>query len=251
MSNTEKFTGRAAIYAKFRPDYPDALIHDLIDENNLDGSSLVADIGSGTGILTKQLLESGLRVMAVEPNAEMRHIAETQMEHDPQFISVPGSAEQTGLDTATVDLITVAQAFHWFDPNQFKKECQRVLKSDGKVTLIWNSRVVEAPLFQESETICRKFCADFDGFSGGIGNDSSCFDSFFRDGECLVRTYNYPLEYHLENFIGRHLSASYAPKTIDPNYQPFIDALTWLFQKYSKDGLIAFPNVTRCYSGQV
>lgn len=250
VSNLEKFTGKADIYARFRPDYPEALIRDLIHENDLDGSSAVADIGSGTGILTGQLLDNGLNVTAVEPNADMRHVAETRLRRNPRFTSVTGTAEQTGLKSGTIDLITVAQAFHWFDPDKFGKECRRVLKNGKRVALIWNSRVAEDPLTRESETVCRRFCPEFDGFSGGTGDESLRLDSFFRNGY-VVKTYDHPLKYNLKTFIGRYLSASYAPKPADRNYRLYIEALNRLFQKFSREGLIAFPNVAECFSGRI
>lgn len=251
MSNTEKFSGKAEIYSRFRPDYPEAMIHDLIIENNLDLSSNVADIGSGTGILTAQLVEHGLTVRAVEPNTDMRHVAESSLQTNPLFTSVAGTAEQTTLQSKSIDLITVAQAFHWFDPVSFKKECGRILKSRGQVVLIWNSRVPDAPLIQESETICKQFCPDFNGFSGGLDSISSRFKTFFQDGKYQFKTYDHPLYYNLEDFIGRHLSASYAPKKSVSNYQPYIEALTELFQKHSQNGMVTFPNETQCYSGHV
>lgn len=251
MPNTEKFSGKAGIYAQFRPNYPEALIHELITENNLDKSSVIADIGSGTGILTGQLVAHGLSVKAVEPNADMRHAAESSLSTNPLFTSVDGTAEQTTLQDQSIDLITVAQAFHWFDPEAFKEECGRILKKTGQVVLIWNSRIPDASLIQESEKICEQFCPDFDGFSGGLDHVSSRFKTFFQDGKYRCKTYDHPLYYHLEEFIGRHLSASYAPKKPDFNYLPYIEALTGLFRKYSTDDLITFPNITRSYSGQV
>ncbi|WP_100486239.1 class I SAM-dependent methyltransferase [Sporolactobacillus pectinivorans] len=251
MSNTEKFSGKAAIYAQFRPNYPEALIRDLINEHNLDKSSVIADIGSGTGILTRQLVEHDLRVKAVEPNTDMRHVAESSLGTNPLFTSVAGMAEHTTLQDGSVDLITVAQAFHWFDPETFKEECRRILKKEGQVVLVWNSRIPDASLIQESEKICEQFCPDFDGFSGGLDHVSSRFKTFFQDGKYQCKTYDHPLYYHLEEFIGRHLSASYAPKEPDLNYLLYIEALTRLFQKYSIDDLITFPNMTRSYSGQV
>ncbi|RYL92585.1 class I SAM-dependent methyltransferase [Sporolactobacillus sp. THM19-2] len=249
MRNTEKFTGKAEVYAQFRPDYPETFVRDLILENHLSPSSVVADIGSGTGILTGQLLNQGLNVIAVEPNAEMRQIAESAFGSNPLFTSVPATAEQTTLKTGSVDLVTVAQAFHWFNPEQFKEECRRILKPDGKVALIWNSRVPHAPLIRETASVCRKFCPAFHGFSGGTSEDPAPFQTFFRNGRFAVRKYDHPLSYSLNAFLGRHLSASYAPK--GQKGQPYIDALTQIFQKHQKRGRVRFPNVTCSYSGRV
>lgn len=251
MTNTEKFTGKAKAYARFRPDYPKALIDDLVADHQLTYDSVVADIGSGTGIFTNQLLARNLRVMAVEPNKDMRTVMEAELRNQPGFTSVQGSAEQTTLADASVDLITVAQAFHWFDPLSFKKECRRILKPNRKAVLIWNSRVPNAPLIKESKTICQNLCPNFHGFSGGIDANSSSFDIFFRNGDYSLKTYDHPLRYTLEAFVGRHLSASYAPKANESNYEPYIEALTELFQKYSMNSYVMFPNETRSYVGLV
>lgn len=249
MNNTDKFTGKASIYARFRPDYPQLLLDDLL----LHPSALftVADIGSGTGILTRQLLDRGVKVIAVEPNEDMRTAAETSLSAYSQFTSVSGNAEHTQLPDHCADLVTVAQAFHWFDVNDFKKECCRILKPDQKVALIWNSRIPDAPLIKETAKICKTFCPNFRGFSGGIDGDRSSFLRFFRDGAYSVKTYSHPLRYTLDAFIGRHLSASYAPKPDDASRQPFVQALTELFSRYEQNGAVSFPNETRCYYGCV
>ncbi|MCO7127203.1 methyltransferase domain-containing protein [Sporolactobacillus shoreicorticis] len=249
MNNSDKFTGKASIYARFRPNYPQPMIDYLLTDTNPQFT--VADIGSGTGILTRQLLDRGAKVIAVEPNEDMRTAAEKSLSAYAPFTSVPGSAEHTQLPDHCVDLITVAQAFHWFDATRFKKECRRILKPDQKVALIWNSRIPDAPLIKETEEICKTFCPNFRGFSGGSDNDRSIFCTFFRNGKYSVKTYSHPLQYMLDEFIGRHLSASYAPKPDNANHQPFVQALAQLFYRYEQNGAVSFPNETRCYYGCV
>ncbi|WP_110927577.1 class I SAM-dependent methyltransferase [Bacillus massiliglaciei] len=111
MDHTKRFNGKAESYSKFRPSYPDELITDLIADHNLNEHSLIADIGSGTGILTKKLINFNLKIMAVEPNTEMRSIAESQLRDHPLFTSVNGTAENTALASGTIDFITVARRF--------------------------------------------------------------------------------------------------------------------------------------------
>ncbi len=251
MHSSDPFHGKASVYSRFRPNYPQTMIHDLIRHNKLEESSLVADIGAGTGILTGQLLQAGLRVAAIEPNDDMRRIAEAAFSANPHFTAIAASAEQTSLGSGSVDFITVAQAFHWFNPEYFRNEARRILKPGGNVALIWNSRLPDAALIRESETICRQFCPDFRGFSGGTGSDPAVFHSFFKNGQYRLHVYDHPLAYNREQFIGRHLSASYAPRAADGNYRPFVKALTQLFDKYEQNGRVIFPNVTRCYCGKV
>jgi hypothetical protein len=181
----------------------------------------------------------------------MRTAAERSLSAYSLFTSVSGTAEHTQLPDHCADLITVAQAFHWFDADDFKTECRRILKPDQKASLIWNSRIPDAPLIKATTEICKTFCPNFRGFSGGIDSDRSHFSLFFRDGNYSVKTYSHPLRYTLDAFIGRHLSASYAPKPGDASRQPLVQALTQLFDRYEQNGTISFPNETRCYCGCV
>ncbi len=137
MESHEKFTGKASIYKKHRPNYPGEYIDHLAKYNYLGAQSVIADIGSGTGILSKQLLDKGFKVACVEPNGDMRSAAEAELKDYPGFSSVNGTAEHTGLAGNSVSLITAAQAFHWFDKELFKAECRRVLKQGANVALVW------------------------------------------------------------------------------------------------------------------
>src|SRR5688572_11749971 len=111
---TGRFTHRADAYVKSRPSYPAGLFDVLRDECGLGPSSVVADLGSGTGIFTRLLLERGATVHAVEPNDDMRGEAERTLASEPRFHSVKGTAEATTLAAGSIHLVTAAQAFHWF-----------------------------------------------------------------------------------------------------------------------------------------
>lgn len=249
--NTEKFTGKAAMYKRYRPEYPEQFIEYLYSEAGLERECIISDIGSGTGILSRQLLEKGSRVICVEPNMNMRHIAETELSSFQNFSSVDGTAENTALPEKSVDFVTVAQAFHWFEVEKFKKECQRILRTDGKVVLVWNSRVANSGLVIENGELCKRYCPDFKGFSGGQEEKPEAFSSFFKAGVCEYRVFKNDLSFTKESFIGRNLSASYAPKEKDLNYLEFVEELSALFDKYGENGILIFPNVTRSYVGRV
>ena len=251
MKSADKFTNKAEIYAKYRPSYPLEYIEYLISEAGLNENCIIADIGSGTGILSRQLLERGLTVIGVEPNDDMRTVAEQTMKTDSRFISVKATAENTTINDKSIDLITVAQAFHWFDMEQFRLECQRILKQDGRVALVWNSRDGSSDVNKESAEICQKYCPNFKGFSGGMEETPIVFQQFFKDGKYEFKYFRNDLRFNLDGFLGRYLSASYSPKKTDKEYKPFITALSNLFEKYSKDGEIVIPNITRSYLGRV
>ncbi|MDE6723918.1 MAG: class I SAM-dependent methyltransferase, partial [Eubacterium sp.] len=123
MNNANLFNGRAKVYTQGRPSYPKELIDTLYTHYGVSYNSVIADIGSGTGKLSKQLLDKGSMVYAVEPNDDMRVIAEKELSEYSKFISVRGNAENTLLPDYSVDFITVAQAFHWFDIKKFRLEC--------------------------------------------------------------------------------------------------------------------------------
>lgn len=149
MNNRERFTSRVDSYLKYRPSYPKEAIDHLYEVVGLRASSNIADIGSGTGIISKLLLERGSYVIAVEPNQAMREAAEQMLESNPQFQSIEGSAESTGLPDQSVDFIVCAQAFHWFDRSATQIEFRRILRPGGRVILIWNSRLTNGTPFRE------------------------------------------------------------------------------------------------------
>ena len=151
------FSRKVADYLKSRPDYPAALLDALESLDGMPARAIIADIGSGTGLLTRSLLARGHTVHALEPNEEMRRAAEQMLNGNPGFISNAGSAEQTGLPDRSVDLITAAQAFHWFDAPRAREECLRILRPAGQVALIWNDRVLSDPLNQALDEILSKF----------------------------------------------------------------------------------------------
>ena len=249
--NENRFNNMGKIYAQFRPCYAQEFIGYLYSRVGLDKNSVIADIGSGTGILTRQLLEMGSRVFAVEPNTDMRSVAEADLGGFSGFVSVSGSAENTTLSDCSVDFITVAQAFHWFDMQRFKAECRRLLKPGGKVVLVWNSRDRTCELVRENDAVNKKYCPKFDGFSGGLrGADGDSDLKDFFAGDCEVKAFRNDLSFDEQGFIGRNLSSSYAPKDVDEHYHDYITELKALYEKFSRNGQLFMPNVTRSYAGR-
>jgi SAM-dependent methyltransferase len=250
--NEERFTGLAEIYAKHRPSYPDDLIRYLHSRVGLNKDSVIADIGSGTGILTELLLKENSTVYGVEPNEDMRQTAERALSRYPNFISKHGTAENTGLIASSVDYITVAQAFHWFDRLAFKAECRRVLREKGKVILVYNTRDSASSLVIETDAVIHRFCPDFVGFSGGVrGESSDKYADFFEGGTCEHQVFRNDIVYDMDGFIGRNLSGSYSPKKGFDNYRPYISALTQLFEKFNRNGTLLMPYLTLSFVGEV
>ncbi len=137
---THRFSSRVDNYVLHRPGYPADVLGLLRTECGLTPNSVIADIASGTGIFTRLLLENGNRVYGVEPNPEMRSAGETFLAAFPRFTSITGTAEATILAAQSVDLITAAQAAHWFDRGKSRREFVRILKPGGWLVLLWNER---------------------------------------------------------------------------------------------------------------
>lgn len=250
--NENRFDGMGKIYSRFRPSYPQEFIDCLFSEIGMNKDSVIADVGSGTGILTGQLLSKGCRVYAVEPNNDMRAAAEKNLKGFSNFVSVNGTAENTTLADSSVDYITVAQAFHWFDRQVFKRECKRILKPGGSVILVWNSRDAESEFVQENDKLNRKYCPSFKGFIGGMRGavDEGDFSDFFS-GRFEARSFENHLQFDEQGFIGRNLSSSYALKETDGNYSEYVFELKKLFEKYKNGETVVMPNFARCYIGKV
>ena len=134
MNPLTYFSDAAADYAKYRPTYPEVAIDKVLSGLGLRSQIVAADIGAGTGIASRQLAEKGIKVFAVEPNAEMRQAA---ISH-PLIEFCDGTAEATNLPDASVDLVVCFQAFHWFDRDRSLSEFRRILKPAGRLALVWN-----------------------------------------------------------------------------------------------------------------
>ncbi len=247
MNTTTKFDGRAKDYAAGRPTYSAELVCWLRGAG-IEKSSVIADVGSGTGKFSKCLLDEGCKVFAVEPNSDMRAVAEADLRGNPDFFSVSGSAENTTLPCGSVDFVTVAQAFHWFDGAKFRRECLRILKKSGKVFLIWNSREPDAPLNLEWSGIASRYCPDFRGFGNGIRRGDEKIKAFFGE-KYDYAAFDYPLIFTKEGFIKRCLSSSYSLTESDESYGKYLESLLNLFDKYAKSGILSVPNRSVVYCG--
>lgn len=248
--STNNFSGRAEDYTAGRPTYAKEFMEYLYAQGGMTEDAVIADIGSGTGKFAKQLLEKGSRIFCVEPNDDMRNMAINELQNFAKFTAVAGTASDTTLAEETVDFVTTAQAFHWFDVEEFQKECKRILKPNGKVILIWNMRDMDAEVNQKSYAIYKEFCPRFKGFGGGIEKDDVRIKKFFNEQYERV-VFENPLFYDKEKFIRRSLSGSYSLKVGDARYQEYIGELEKLFDEYAEDGVLKMPNQTVAYIGKI
>jgi SAM-dependent methyltransferase len=251
IESTKRFSSRVENYIKYRPGYPVAIIDFLARECQLAPAKIVADIGSGTGILTELFLRNGNPVVGVEPNQEMREAGERLLRPYTRFQSVTGTAEATTLKDGSVDFITAGQAFHWFNRDATRREFLRILKSSGWVALIWNDRnISERPFFQAYENLLVTFGTDYEAV-GHKHTDAKVIGSFFGAGGFKFASFPNQQVFDLEGLKGRLLSSSYAPGAGHPQHAPMLEALAKIFAEHQSDGKIVFEYDTLVYYGQL
>ena len=250
--NEDKFNHLADIYEKYRPSYPQKYVEDIIEKCHLNFESLVADIGAGTGILTRQLLHNNLKVVGVEPNPDMRKVLK-KLETNKNFRAIEGTAEHTNLENNRIDLVVVAQAFHWFDKEKFKEECKRILKPNGSVWILWNQLDENEEIVKEQKRIDDQYTNRFQEVNGILSatKKEEKIQGFFKDNRYETKVVDNPLENNKERFIGSNLSKSYSLKKEDTNYNNYIKAFGEVFDKYSENGMVIIPNKTYGYLGKV
>ena len=250
-SSKTRFSNRVENYIRYRPSYPKQIVLDLELNNLLHKNTVIADIGSGTGISTEVFLSQGYHCIGVEPNQAMREGAERQLAQFSEFVSVDGSAEATTLESESIDLIITGQAFHWFDQAAAKIEFQRILRPGKPVALIWNERNNQGTAFQaDYEGLLKEFCNDYEQVDYKRV-DSEALQRFFSPYAYSV--YEYPNQQHFdfEGLKGRLLSSSYCPVKGEANYEPVMSGLAGLFQTHQANGQITFDYNTRVYVGQL
>ena len=249
--HTERFTNRVENYIKSRPGYPDLVLDTLRKSCGLAPSWPVADIGSGTGLLTELFLKNGNTVYGVEPNGEMRDASVKLLAQYPKYRAVDGSAEDSKLPAASVRLITAAQAFHWFDQAKARREFQRILQPGGYAAIIFNTRKVEgSPLGEDYEVIVRKYGTNYTDLRHENLSDAE-IAGFFGPKGCAKTTCPNNQLFDLEGFRGRIASMSWVPVKGQPGYDEMMRELEPVFGRHQKNGKVLFEYVTELHYGQV
>jgi SAM-dependent methyltransferase len=247
MDSTKRFSNRVDNYVRYRPGYPTAVFDLLREECELGETAVIADIGSGTGILSKLFLQNGCRVYGVEPNNEMRAAAEKLLRGYANFSSINGTAEATPLPNDCADFVTAGQAFHWFKPEQARAECRRILKPNGWAVLIWNTRDEDSPFMGAYETLLNRYAVRYQSVVQTTSHPS--IPRFFGN-EPFIREFTNEQIFDWEGLLGRSLSSSYAPLPGHPNHEPLRSGLRQLFDTFEENGRLHFPYTTRVYYGR-
>ncbi len=245
MDPTQRFSNRVDNYVKYRPGYPAEMLDYLRAGCGLTPATVVVDVGSGTGKLTRLFLENGNTVYGVEPNADMRQAAELALAGFPGFHSVAAPAEATTLPANLAGLVVVGQAFHWFHAPA-AAEFTRILKPGGWVALVWNERDVAVPFHHAYEQMLKKYALEYravDHKQVGQAQLQALFGAVVT-----TQLFAYTQEFDFEGLKGRLLSSSYAPLAGHPHHEPMLQELRRIFEAHQRDGKVSFIYQTKVYA---
>jgi ubiquinone/menaquinone biosynthesis C-methylase UbiE len=242
------YSSKAEKYARYRWDYAPLAIQAVFDSAHITRASSVADIGAGTGILTRHFAGRAGLVFAVEPNPEMRRLAEKALQLHASCLVIDGSAEATTLADHSVDLIAVAQAIHWFDPEPTRAEFLRILKPGGWLAVLRNygtddklDKATEGLLIPENGVDFSRVARPADKKPVG----------FYYGHETFQRkAFPFSYQQNWEEFIGSLLTASYMPDEDHPLYRNLESAARRVFEDFNTDGWLEVRGETELVLGQ-
>jgi SAM-dependent methyltransferase len=249
LNPTQRFSNRVENYRKYRPGYPAEIIPLLKSECELTNQSVIADLGSGTGLFSAIFLRNGNPVFGIEPNAEMRKAGEQTL-NGSNFKSIEGTAENTTLTDAAVDFVVAGQAFHWFDREKARPEFKRVLRPGGWVVLAWNGyRVESSRMMRAYQELVAKYGTDYSEVQREVvGVD---VQAFYAPGSCKCARFSFQQRFEYEGLEGRLLSSSFAPGPEHPGYEAMLRDLRALFEANKEDGKVNFDYETEVYYGRL
>lgn len=250
LAPTERFSSRVEDYIRYRPGYPEGIVDLLRGACGLTLTSVIADLGSGTGKLAELFLRQSNAVYGVEPNREMREAGERLLAAYSGFTSIDAPAEATTLPDQSVDFITAGQAFHWFDQARARIEFARILRPGGWVVLVWNERRSDSLFLQAYEDLLRTYATDYEQVSHRNVDETKIRQVLGLDPFLTARFDNAQV-FDFYGLKGRLLSSSYAPEPGDPIHEPMLTALAALFASFQVDGQVRFDYETRVYFGRI
>ena len=248
MDNKKIYSSKAEKYAKYRWDYSSHAIQAIFDITHISDDSYVADIGAGTGILTKHFKGKVKCIFAIEPNPEMLEVAKKSLGHSSSFITIVRSAEDTALPDSSVDLITVAQAIHWFAPEPTRNEFLRILKPGGWLAILRNYGTDDRLNKSLSSISTEENGVIFPPIKNTPENIGMDFYYGYENFQRIFFPFSF--QQNWEEFIGSLTSASYMPDEESSLYKNLECSARNVFDKYSVDGRLTVEGETELYIGQ-
>jgi ubiquinone/menaquinone biosynthesis C-methylase UbiE len=232
--DARSFEAVAELYERVRPSYPEDAVAWLAEELHIDSSSVVLDLGAGTGKLTRAFVGRAGRVVAVEPGPEMLAQLRGAV---PEAEAMLGAAEAIPLADAAVDAVVCGQSFHWFRTDEALREIRRVLRPRGSLGLIWNTRDADDPLQKEITALLAAFVPR--GRPTMRASVDQAFDA--------VSTHSVPHEQELDadGLVERIASISFVAAAPETKRRELAAALRALVPPH---GRVAFRYVTEVYA---
>lgn len=248
MDTTTVYSIKAEKYAKYRWDYALNAIDAIADITKLSSTSTIADIGAGTGILTRHFTNMVQRIYAIEPNVEMREMLVKELGTCSTVSVVDGCAENTKLANSSVDVITAAHAIHWFDPEPARREMMRILTDGGWLVLVRNFNLENEQERVIGSLMTEEYGADFTVVKEQPQNKPSCF--YFGNGTFQNLTFPFQFNQSYEEFIGALTTASFMPDEDHPLFKKLETKAREVFSQYSKNGYMLVEGKTELIIGQ-
>lgn len=243
-----RFTGKARAYASGRPIYPAQTLIQILQVTNLAKSASVFDLGAGTGLFSELLLTHFDHVNLVEPNPDMLTVAAERLPADRITIH-PHQAESFSAQPQSIDLITAAQAFHWFDQTTAKQHWKAVLTPEGFVALIWNERTTASPFAKSVADLLKSLAQRDPDKAPPLEHPDEEILAFFSSAQVLTTEHTTPLsQLELTNLV---LSRSYSPVPSDSDYAETISKIHEIFKSHQLNGLVPLPYRTKLFIGRL
>jgi SAM-dependent methyltransferase len=248
MESIHRFSGRVNDYSLYRPSYPAALIDVLAAEASFAPGKAVADVGAGTGKLSSLFADRGSIVYCIEPNSEMLHACRKELLGKRNCNFIQATAERTGLAPGSVDIVSAGQSFHWFDAEAAGIEFFRILRPDGCVFIVWNTRLGNANPFM------KRYCELIEKYSVSAASSMSShregIDKLFGRKHFVSGTMPNSQVLDFRGLTGRLSSASYTPAYGSPEYVSMLSDARSLFDRFESGGRVELLYQTEYYIGR-
>lgn len=250
VKGKELFSQLAEDYARYRPSYPQGVLDELVRGCGLTPDWVIGDIGSGTGNPAKLFLENGNKVFGVEPNREMRKFCERFLAEYPNFHILDGAAEDIPVESGSVDLITVGQAFHWFNVDSALTEFRRIIRSGGWIAVMWNDRHNDSTPFSTAYVELTEYCRSaYPSPANNPVSFSKDLEKVFAPGTRKIASFPHTKSFDLEGLLGRARSSGYLPQPGAPGYEELSGLMTDLFNRHQSSGRVEFHHTAQLHYG--